>query len=553
MAEREKAAQNKQTDVDQKHRVRQKEPEPSFDQFHAWDTGPFSLTETPFLPRMDKHAESLAMSPSDEARANLVSHLQQTYGNRYVQRLLNSNVVQAKLTVNAPGDIYEQEANRVADVVTKAVTSKTQRQEEEELQAKVVQRQEEEEEEEVQAQRQEEEEEEEVQVHRQEEEEEEEEQVQAQLAEGQPDTVSESIESRINNARGGGHHLSENVREPMEQAFGADFSDVRVHTDSEANLLNQQISARAFTAARDIFFRQGEYSPGSDSGKKLIAHELTHVVQQNSGQIQRFKMTKLKKEPGKKEAVEEVVEVNIETLTLDKCVEYREMELKNRADREAGKERVTFPGLEFAPGEFDELLGKIASMEIEEKRVICPEGNIQGTSNKEQKLEFGMVNSCMTIGCLLDSGLAIGAHEALVHRVPGGLNALITEAGTYKGDIKYVVAQGVTNQWAFPDDVNSELVGSKDHAPYSSSPVQREWLEKRWKEFWDPGHAGSRFTMPFPREEAYTRIDTKEDEFENWLGRKFGYTAKFLPVTSRKVFLPDEANYLTCEKLKEFM
>jgi len=61
MAERERAAQNKQTDVDQKHRVRQKESEPSFDQFHAWDTGPFSLTETPFSPQVDKHAESLAI------------------------------------------------------------------------------------------------------------------------------------------------------------------------------------------------------------------------------------------------------------------------------------------------------------------------------------------------------------------------------------------------------------------------------------------------------------------------------------------------------------
>jgi len=55
---------------------------------------------------------------------------------------------------------------------------------------------------------------------------------------------------------------------------------VRVHSDSEANLLNQQLSAKAFTTARDIFFRQGEYSPGSGTGKKLIAHELTHVVQQ---------------------------------------------------------------------------------------------------------------------------------------------------------------------------------------------------------------------------------------------------------------------------------
>jgi hypothetical protein len=66
----------------------------------------------------------------------------------------------------------------------------------------------------------------------------------------------------------------------MEQAFGADFSSVSVHTDSEANELNQELSAKAFTIGQDIFFRDGEYSPGSGSGQNLIAHELTHVVQQ---------------------------------------------------------------------------------------------------------------------------------------------------------------------------------------------------------------------------------------------------------------------------------
>jgi len=109
---------------------------------------------------------------------------------------------------------------------------------------------------------------------------EEEEEVQAQSADGQPDTVSENIEARIDNAQGSGHPLSDNIKEPMEQAFGADFSGVRVHTDSQADLLNQQLSAKAFTTARDIFFRQGEYSNASDSGRKLIAHELSHVLQQ---------------------------------------------------------------------------------------------------------------------------------------------------------------------------------------------------------------------------------------------------------------------------------
>ena len=73
----------------------------------------------------------------------------------------------------------------------------------------------------------------------------------------------------------------------MEQAFGADFSGVKVHTDGQSDQLNQSIQARAFTTGQDIFFRQGQYDPGSKGGQELLAHELTHVVQQNGGAVQR--------------------------------------------------------------------------------------------------------------------------------------------------------------------------------------------------------------------------------------------------------------------------
>jgi hypothetical protein len=71
----------------------------------------------------------------------------------------------------------------------------------------------------------------------------------------------------------------------MEGAFGADFSGVKVHTDSKSHELNQSIQARAFTTGQDIFFRQGEYNPGSRPGQELLAHELTHVVQQNGSAV----------------------------------------------------------------------------------------------------------------------------------------------------------------------------------------------------------------------------------------------------------------------------
>ena len=92
--------------------------------------------------------------------------------------------------------------------------------------------------------------------------------------------VSASVESRINSARGGGHPLEDGIRSKMESGFGADFSGVRVHTDSLSHTLSQAVQARAFTTGQDVFFRNGAYQPGSSGGQELLAHELTHVVQQ---------------------------------------------------------------------------------------------------------------------------------------------------------------------------------------------------------------------------------------------------------------------------------
>nr|WP_322686891.1 DUF4157 domain-containing protein [Nostoc sp. DedQUE07]MDZ8133599.1 DUF4157 domain-containing protein [Nostoc sp. DedQUE07] len=91
------------------------------------------------------------------------------------------------------------------------------------------------------------------------------------------------LEASINQARGGGVAIADNIRKPMEVAFGADFSRVKVHTDGQSDQLNRSIQARAFTTGQDVFFRSGEYNPGSRGGQELLAHELTHVVQQNGG------------------------------------------------------------------------------------------------------------------------------------------------------------------------------------------------------------------------------------------------------------------------------
>ena len=191
-------------------------------------------------------------------RAAIVMQLQRDYGNRYVQRLVDhisrrrAEAVQAKLTVGPAGDKYEQEADQVAKQVMETASSQgeveAQRQEEEELQMKPLA------------------------------------QPQVSLEGGD---VDREVENTIQQVKGAGQALPKNVRSSMEGAFGADFSGVRVHSDSEADALNASMSARAFTTGQDIFIKRGEYNPGSSSGQELLAHELTHVVQQTGSEVQR--------------------------------------------------------------------------------------------------------------------------------------------------------------------------------------------------------------------------------------------------------------------------
>ncbi|WP_211221696.1 eCIS core domain-containing protein [Spirosoma panaciterrae] len=93
-------------------------------------------------------------------------------------------------------------------------------------------------------------------------------------------TVSSSLESRLVASKGGGSALPEAARQQMERSMGADFSGVRVHTGSSAVQMSQELNAQAFTHGNDIYFNSGKYDLGSGCGQHLLAHELTHTVQQ---------------------------------------------------------------------------------------------------------------------------------------------------------------------------------------------------------------------------------------------------------------------------------
>ena len=186
--------------------------------------------------------------------------------------------MQAKPAIGESDDKYEQEADAVAAQVVEQINAplaqqpslqrEELRQEEDELQMKPVTQT----------------------LQRQEIPLEEEEELQmkpiGQRREVVEGAVSPDLESTINRARGGGQAVDAGLQRSMGQAMGVDFRRVLVHTDAQADQLNQSIQAKAFTTGQDVFFRRGEYNPGSRGGQGLIAHELTHVVQQNGGAVQ---------------------------------------------------------------------------------------------------------------------------------------------------------------------------------------------------------------------------------------------------------------------------
>jgi hypothetical protein len=181
---------------------------------------------------------------------------QQTYGNRAVQRSVAP--IQAKLTISEPGDALEQEADQVADRAMSGGECECGGTCEE-CQAGAMRR------------------------------------VQTKPSPGaaarhvlrhatgaSQTTEGVDIDTRLSQRAGSGQPLGEGARAFAEDRLGHDFGDVRVHTDPEASDLAGSIDAEAFTTGSDIYFRAGRHDPESEDGRRLLTHELTHVVQQRS-------------------------------------------------------------------------------------------------------------------------------------------------------------------------------------------------------------------------------------------------------------------------------
>lgn len=230
----------------------------------------------------------------------------------------DSTFFQPKLTTGQPGDKFEREADSVADKVTTnqpsgsivqqpaiSAVQKADLKEEE----KPVQKAEEKREEERPIQKAEEKKEEEKPVQKADEKKEEERPVQkaekkeedkpVQMVEEKEEREEEGVQKKeeaparqdgnawvgeqLSKQNGNGTPLSGQLKDHMESSFGTSFEKVRIHNNTEAANMSKAIGAKAFTHGNDIYFNTGYFAPYSQTGKHLLAHELTHVVQQSGG------------------------------------------------------------------------------------------------------------------------------------------------------------------------------------------------------------------------------------------------------------------------------
>jgi len=213
-----------------------------------------------------------------------------------VQKKEDNTFFQTKLSIGQPGDKYEKEADTMADAVVNKTnnTPEVQQKEVDQIQRVTLATPQEDEKFSTAEQRMEEDK---LIQEKSETEGVKEEEKPDMMAKSESMTnnakASNTVSQKIEKSKGSGRPLSKKVRSEMENSFGTDFSNVNIHTGKNAVELNQELGAQAFTTGKDVYFNQGKFNPESSQGKHLLAHELTHVVQQGAAQKDKPAIQKL--------------------------------------------------------------------------------------------------------------------------------------------------------------------------------------------------------------------------------------------------------------------
>lgn len=291
-------------------------------------------------------------------------------------------------------------------------------------------------------------------------------------ADGAASVASDHLESRLNSTKGGGASLPEDTRGSMESAFGADFSGVRVHTDSAAVQMNKELGAQAFTHGNNVYFNEGKYSPSSSSGQRLLAHELVHVVQQDIG-----------------------VKKKIEGVgnSTSFCPRTAEERTQSKPHGELSQKPASMScnfDLNFSnnDGEFNFLQGSsdvsriAASLDSFKKR-----WNLTGANSEVTLHGFASVEGCEDRNWILSCQRALNVKAALEQPCTDGSPGIISSA-------IHIFAQGETNRFSLENLAGNRVVKISSAIP--PTPLTKTLLKVTVKSFIAP--IGSRIgSLPF--------------------------------------------------------
>lgn len=203
------------------------------------------------MPKQTLQTQTPNSTPASAVMENM--SLQEPSEHELNTKKLNRLIILPKLTVGAPDDPYEKEADAVTDKVMRMPDQNFVQRKCSECEEK------------------------EGKIHRK--------PSVTPLIQAKGDfmnKVSDSLSKAIQSSKGTGILMDSKTQSFMSNRFGRDFSNVKVHSDKESEQFNKNLNSNAFTVGNDIYFNKGQFQPNTSEGKKLMAHELTHVLQQKN-------------------------------------------------------------------------------------------------------------------------------------------------------------------------------------------------------------------------------------------------------------------------------
>ncbi|MBN1259201.1 MAG: DUF4157 domain-containing protein, partial [Anaerolineae bacterium] len=300
------------------------------------------------------------------------------------------------------------------------------------------------------------------------------------------------VEGQLAAQRGAGRPLPADTRTFMESRFGADFSGVRVHADSGAGQISQQIQAKAFTQGQDIYFGAGQYAPESDAGKRLLAHELTHTIQQTGGVQLRRQALQISHTP---------------TPQVQRLVSRADfVRLAGDASKKGKFNRSTYVKILKALDEYT----KVSSNETQKKEVLTKIVNLvngwlgKRTGKKEKK----ELRKDMFLEGLRDEAQAELNGEELPTNTPSAAIAFYKSSKEEAEGLESQVNKGVTGA-----KFKLSIIAAVDHPDYLDFAKKRlELTVSQKKRFWKKGKSNSTLKEEAARHVVETKYGTLTNE-----------------------------------------